>query len=154
MKKTKAMRLLDKERIEYKVHDYSTSGCISALDVAAYLGEDPKRLFKTLVTQGKSGTYYTVLVPGNRELDLKRTASLLGEKSLSMVNSKELLGLTGYVHGGVSPLGMKKTFKTLIDASCKDLKTIFISAGEIGWQLEVGVEDVVRSLSIIPIDSL
>lgn len=154
MKKTKAMRLLDKERIEYKVHDYSTSGCISALDVAAYLGEDPKRLFKTLVTQGKSGTYYTVLVPGNRELDLKRTASLLGEKSLSMVNSKELLGLTGYVHGGVSPLGMKKTFKTLIDASCKDLKAIFISAGEIGWQLEVGVEDVVRSLSIIPVDSL
>ena len=115
--------------------------------MAAYLNENPDRVFKTLVTVGKSNDHYVFLVPVNRELDLKKAAQAVDEKNISMVKSKELLPLTGYIHGGCSPIGMKKFFTTIIDASAKDFDEIIFSAGKIGFQIEMSLEDLKK---IIP----
>ena len=111
--KTNVMRMLDQKKINYKSHYYGDSGAVSGLEVARVLGEDPSRVFKTLVTEGKSRNYYVFVIPVAEELDLKKSAKAVGEKSVEMVRSKELLPLTGYIHGGCSPIGMKKYFKTL-----------------------------------------
>ena len=140
--KTNAMRLLDQKKIEYIIHDYSESSAIAGEDVAAVLGENPDQVFKTLVTVGRSKQNYVFLVPVCKELDLKKAANAVGEKNIEMIKSKELLPLTGYIHGGCSPVGMKKFFPTVIDASAKNFEKIFFSAGKIGYQVEIKVSDI------------
>ena len=114
------------------------------MEVAAALGQDPGRLYKTLVTVGKSGTYYVFLVPANGELDPKKAARSMGEKSIQMVKAKELLPLTGYVHGGCSPVGMKKQFQTIIDQSGQTHSSIFISGGKIGHQIQISLDELAK----------
>lgn len=142
MQKTNVMRILDQNKIEYKVHDYSNTNAISGVDVANVLNEDENLVYKTLVTIGKSNNYYVFLLPVNKELDLKKAALSVNEKSIDMVKSKELLQLTGYIHGGCSPIGMKKQFKTIIDNSILNNKTIYFSAGKIGYQIEINIKDL------------
>ena len=134
--KTNAIRLLEQKKIKFVVHNYLSSGAISGIDVANSLNEDPNIVFKTLVTQGKSHQYYVFLVPVNKELDLKKGASCVNEKSIEMIKSKDLLPLTGYIHGGCSPIGMKKFFKTIIDISASNYDKIIFSGGKIGYQIE------------------
>lgn len=134
--KTNAIRLLEQKKIKFVVHNYLSSGAISGVDVANSLNEDPNIVFKTLVTQGKSHQYYVFLVPVNKELDLKKAASCVNEKSIEMIKSKDLLPLTGYIHGGCSPIGMKKYFKTTIDISASNYDKIIFSGGKIGYQIE------------------
>ncbi len=140
--KTNAMRMLDRKKIQYSVHDYSESGMVAGEDVAQVLGENPEEVFKTLVTVGKSKQNYVFLVPVCKELNLKKAANAVGEKNIEMIKSKDLLGLTGYIHGGCSPLGMKKFFTTVIDASAQNKEKIFFSAGKIGYQIEIAVGDI------------
>ena len=140
--KTNVMRMLDQKKIEYAVHDYTASGMVAGEDVASVLGEKPEEVFKTLVTVGKSKQNYVFLVPVCKELNLKKAASAVGEKSIEMIKSKDLLGLTGYIHGGCSPIGMKKFFTTVIDSSAENMDKIFFSAGKIGYQVEVAVKDI------------
>lgn len=140
--KTNVMRVLDSKKIEYKSHNYLSTGAISGTEVAEALGENPEAVFKTLVTVSKSKNYYVFLVPVEKELDLKKAASVVGEKKLEMLKSKELLPLTGYVHGGCSPIGMKKFFKTTIDESAEQFDTIMFSGGKIGYQVEVRWKDL------------
>lgn len=110
--------------------------------MADYLNENPARVFKTLVTVGKSDNHYVFLVPVDKELDLKKAAKAVNEKNISMIKSRELLPLTGYIHGGCSPIGMKKYFTTIIDASAKDFPEIIFSAGKIGFQIEMQLTDL------------
>ena len=141
--KTNVMRILDQKKIKYKVHEYKESGAVSGVEVAAALGQNPKRAFKTLVTVGKSGNHYVFMVPVAEELDLKKAAKCVGEKNIEMIKSKELLPLTGYIHGGCSPVGMKKFFKTVINNSVLDIDdTIFFSAGKIGFQIETMYDEL------------
>lgn len=133
MEKTNAMRQFDRKKLPYGVHAYE--GVISGADVAACLGQDPAGVFKTLVTTGKSGGHYVFMIPVCEELDLKKAAAAVGEKSIAMLPQKELLPLTGYVHGGCSPVGMKKAFPTAIHRSADGLEQIFFSAGRIGLQI-------------------
>lgn len=142
MIKTNAIRTLDSKKINYKIHDYTDSGAISGIEVANFLKEDPHKVFKTLVTVGKSGNHYVFVVPVSSELDLKKAARIVNEKSIEMLKSKDLLSLTGYIHGGCSPIGMKKTFKTVIDESAKEFDTILFSGGKIGLQIEMTITDL------------
>ena len=144
--KTNAMRALDQKKITYKSHYYT--GVIAGEDVAASLGEDPNHVFKTLVTVGRSGEHYVFDVPVNRELDLKKAAAAVGEKKIEMIKSKELLPLTGYIHGGCSPIGMKKRFRTVVHESAKDFDTIFISGGKIGFQIELAAADLAKVITL------
>ena len=135
MEKTNAMRQLDRKKIAYRVHSYD-GGALSGTEVAAALGQDAGRVFKTLVTVAKSGGHYVFMIPVAASLDLKKAAAAVGEKALSMLPQKELLPLTGYVHGGCSPLGMKKQVPTVLHASAMQFDTICFSAGRIGLQIE------------------
>ena len=147
MDKTNVMRVLDQKKIPYKEYFYGDTGAVSGVDVAAALGEDPERAFKTLVTVGKTKQHYVFMIPVAEELDLKKGAKAVGEKSIEMIPQKELLPLTGYVHGGCSPIGMKKQFRTVIDASAERFESIMFSGGKIGYQVEVslsGLSKVVR----------
>ena len=141
--KTNVMRVLDKAKIEYASHTYEQDPTKSGEEIAASLGEDPDRVFKTLVTQGKSGQYYVFVVPVKAELDLKKAAKTAEEKSIAMIKQKDLLPLTGYVHGGCSPIGMRKAFPTYIHESCKGYDHIFVSAGKVGYQIELSPEDLI-----------
>ena len=145
--KTNAMRKLDSMKISYKEHYYTDTEAVNGMDIAHVLGEDPSRVFKTLVTEGKTGAHYVFLIPVDRELDLKKAAAIAGEKSISMLRSRELLPLTGYVHGGCSPIGMKKFFPTVIHVSALDFDTIYFSGGRIGFQIEMTLMDL---KSVIP----
>lgn len=138
--KTNVMRLLDGKRVPYTAHDYSHTSAISGAEVAEALGEDPDRVFKTLVTRGAGGEHYVFMIPVMCELDLRKAARAVGEKSVEMVKSKELLPLTGYIHGGCSPIGMKKRFTTVIDETAGLFDRIFFSAGKIGWQVETTLD--------------
>ena len=140
--KTNVMRLLDKAKVKYNHYSYADTDAISGTEVAAVLGQDPKRVFKTLVTVAKSGNHYVFVIPVEKELDLKKAAHAVNEKSVEMLKSKDLLPLTGYIHGGCSPIGMKKFFKTTIDSSATDFETIIFSAGKIGYQVEVSLNDL------------
>lgn len=135
MEKTNAMRQLDRKKIAYRVHSYD-GGALSGTEVAAALGQDAGRVFKTLVTVAKSGGHYVFMIPVAASLDLKKAAAAVGEKALSMLPQKELLPLTGYVHGGCSPIGMKKQFPTVLHGSAMQFDTICFSAGRIGLQIE------------------
>ena len=117
MKKTNAMRILDSKKIEYSKIEYDASSGISALDVAKSTGEDPSRIYKTLVTVSREKEHFVFVVPAEKELDLKKAATAAGTKNIEMIPQKELLPLTGYVHGGCSPVGMKKEFETFLDSS-------------------------------------
>lgn len=140
--KTNVMRVLDQKKIPYKEYFYGDTGAVSGVDVAAALGEDPERAFKTLVTVGKTKQHYVFMIPVAEELDLKKAAKAVGEKSIEMIPQKELLPLTGYVHGGCSPIGMKKQFRTVIDASAERFESIMFSGGKIGYQVEVSLSDL------------
>ncbi|MBE5953444.1 MAG: Cys-tRNA(Pro) deacylase [Lachnospiraceae bacterium] len=142
IEKTNVMRLLEQKKIDYKSYDFTDTGVISGVDVAKALGQNPNQVYKTLVTQGATKNYYVFLVPVEKELNLKAGAKAVGEKSIAMIKSKELLPLTGYIHGGCSPIGMKKQFKTVVDSSVSQFETIFFSAGKIGYQVEVAVKDI------------
>lgn len=145
--KTNAIRELEKKKINFLVHNYVESGAISGIDVAKALNETAGQVFKTLVTIGKSGNYYVFLVPVNKELDLKKAAKCVNEKSINMIKSKELLPLTGYIHGGCSPIGMKKNLKTIIDDSAKNYSTIMMSAGKIGYQIEISLNELSKIIN-------
>lgn len=140
--KTNAMRKLDSMKIKYKEHNYADTDAISGVEVAEVLGEDPDKVFKTLVTTGKSGNHYVFMVPVARELNLKKAAATVGEKSIEMLKAKELLPLTGYIHGGCSPIGMKKPFRTVIHSTAENLDTIFFSGGKIGFQIELPAREL------------
>jgi len=144
--KTNVMRVLEQKKIEYTPHCYLFSGAVSGKDVAAALGEEAARVFKTLVTTGKSGNHYVFVIPVEKELDLKKAAAAVGEKNIEMLKSKDLLPLTGYVHGGCSPVGMKKFFTTVFDSSAENFDKIFFSAGKIGYQVELRLCDLKKAL--------
>ena len=146
--KTNVMRLLDGAKIPYREHCYVESGVVSGIDVARELGQDPDRVFKTLVTQGANKAHYVFVVPVDKELDLKKAAKATGEKSIAMIPAKELLPLTGYIHGGCSPIGMKKFFPTTVDASARDKDTICVSAGKIGYQVELSPADLEKMIRL------
>lgn len=135
--KTNAMRLLDTSNISYIEHEYDPEKALSAKEVANIMNQDVEQVFKTLVTVGKSKEHYVFVVPGEGELDLKKAAKVSGEKFIEMIPQKDLLPLTGYIHGGCSPLGMKKKFKTFIDETAQLFDTIFVSGGKRGLQIEV-----------------
>ena len=148
--KTNVMRTLERLRIPYQMHDYSATGALSGVEVAQALGEDPARTFKTLVTVGKSKTHFAFMIPVAEELDLKKAAAAVGEKAVEMIKSKELLPLTGYVHGGCSPIGMKKPFRTLIHRTAEQYETILFSAGKIGFQVECSLDGLRQA---VPVES-
>ncbi len=140
--KTNVMRMLDKHKISYKHYSYINTDAISGIEVASVLNQNPEQVFKTLITTAKSGKHYVFMIPVEKELNLKKAAKAAGEKSIEMLKSKELLPLTGYIHGGCSPIGMKKFFTTIIDESAKNFDTIIFSAGKIGYQVETSLDDL------------
>lgn len=142
------MRILEQHGIDYRQHCYAGSGAVGGMDVAAVMGQEPARVFKTLVTVGHGGGHFVFVIPVCRELDLKKAARAVGEKSIEMLKSKDLLPLTGYVHGGCSPIGMKKLFPTVVDRSAADFETIFFSAGKIGYQVELSVQALARLIPL------
>jgi len=144
--KTNVMRIFDQNKINYESYCYVDSGVISGIDVAKVLNQNPDQVFKTLVTVGSSKNNYVFLVPVNRELNLKKAAKAVNEKSIEMIKSKDLLPLTGYIHGGCSPIGMKKQFKTVIDSSAASFETIIFSGGKIGYQVETSLDELKRVL--------
>ena len=141
--KTNVMRLLDGKKIPYESHAYEPDAALSGEEIAVVLGEDPDKVFKTLVTQAKSGAYYVFVVPVRAELDLKKAARACGEKAVAMIRQKELLLLTGYVHGGCSPIGMKKPFTTFIHETAVGYDKVFVSAGRVGLQIEIVPGDLI-----------
>lgn len=145
--KTNVMRILDQAKIPYNHYCYADTDAISGLEITKVLGQDPDRVFKTLVTVGKSKEHYVFVIPVSSELDLKKAAKAVGDKSVEMVKSKDLLPLTGYIHGGCSPIGMKKFFKTVIDESAAGFDAILFSAGKIGYQVEVSPNDLKNVIS-------
>ena len=145
--KTNVIRILEQNKINFKVYNYINSTAISGTEVADYLGEDYNIVFKTLVTVSKSKQNYVFMVPVHKELDLKKCAQSVNEKSIEMIPQKELLQLTGYVHGGCSPIGLKKPFKVIIDSSAKNFNEIIFSAGKIGYQVEVELTNLEKIIN-------
>ena len=145
--KTNVMRALESRKIPYVCHTYEADPSLSGTDIATLLKEPPEKVFKTLVTRGKSGQPYVFVIPVEAELDLKKAARAAGEKSVSMIPQKELLPLTGYVHGGCSPIGMKKQFPTRIHESAARYDTIYVSAGRVGAQIELSPADLRKIVS-------
>ena len=141
MTKTNAMRILERNSITYNVHTYE-GGALSGVEVAEVLGEDAGHVFKTLVTAAAPGRYYVFVIPVAAELDLKKAARAAGEKSVEMLPQKQLLPVTGYIHGGCSPVGMKKPFPTFLDVSAAGNR-IFVSGGKVGVQVELDASDVI-----------
>lgn len=150
--KTNAMRILDAAHVDHVIHSIDATGEDTGVDIAHRAGEDPDHVFKTLVTQGKSGEHLVFMIPVACELDLKKAARAAGEKSVAMVRSRELFELTGYVHGGCSPLGMKKPFRTFIDETCILFDTILFSGGRIGTQIEMSFDDLANIIEIEAVD--
>lgn len=144
--KTNVMRMLDQKRIPYKSYSYADTDAISGAEVAEALGQNPAQVFKTLVTVSKSNQHFVFVIPVKKELDLKRAAASVGEKSIRMLPAKELLPLTGYVHGGCSPIGMKKVFRTVVDVAASHFESIIFSAGKIGYQVELTLADLNKIL--------
>ncbi len=140
--KTNVMRILEQHNVDFVSHCYYGTDAVSGTEVADALNENPDQVFKTLVTVGATKNYYVFLVPVSKELDLKKCAKAVNEKSIEMIKSKDLLPLTGYIHGGCSPIGMKKRFKTVIDSSAENFDTILFSGGKIGYQVELSLTDL------------
>ena len=135
--KTNAVRTLDKNHIPYRLHAYEPGDSVDGVSVAAKLGQDPEKVYKTLVTKGKSGGHHVFVIPVAEELDLKKAARAAGEKAVEIMPVKDLLKTTGYIRGGCSPVGMKKTFPTVIHAAAEDLDAFCVRAGRIGLPIEV-----------------
>ena len=144
--KTNVMRTLDQKKIPYTAFSYDPNGPIDGVSVAAETGLDAASVFKTLVTKGASGAYYVFDIPVAENLDLKKAAKAVGEKSIAMLPQKELLPLTGYVHGGCSPVGMKKQFPTVFHETVNELALVAVSAGKIGHQVQVKPDDLLNLL--------
>ncbi|MGN1110409.1 MAG: Cys-tRNA(Pro) deacylase [Oscillospiraceae bacterium] len=143
--KTNALRLLDKLKIAYSPHSYECGEFVDGVHIAQQLGQSPEQVFKTLVTVGKSGTHYVFVLPVDLELDMKKCAREAGEKSLEMVHVKDINALTGYIRGGVSPIGMKKQFATFVHSSAEEQETIIVSGGRLGLQVELAPEDLLKA---------
>ncbi len=146
MTKTNAMRLLDQKKIEYEVKEIEDAEGLSGSQMALKAGENPEEVYKTLVTVGAKGAHYVFVVPVEKELDLKKAAKTVGEKSISMIHQKELLPLTGYIHGGCSPVGMKKFFRTVFDKSALSHERIYFSGGKIGVQVRIRSVDISKAI--------
>jgi len=148
--KTNVMRVLDQKHVDYKYFAYETGDSVpSGVEVAKILGiDDVERVFKTLVTVGKSGNHYVFVIPVAKEMNLKYAAASVGEKNIEMTRSKDLLELTGYVHGGCSPIGMKKYFETVVDESAQNFEQIVFSAGKVGRQVEMSPKDLEKVIKI------
>ena len=144
--KTNVMRVLEQKKVPYESRAYTQDATLTGEEIAGILGQDPRHVFKTLVTRGKTGQYYVFVVPVAEDLDLKKAAKASGEKSIEMIKQKELLPLTGYVHGGCSPIGMKKAFATFIHESAADLPRMYVSAGKVGFQVEVAPQDLAKTV--------
>ncbi len=142
VEKTNVMRILEQKKVKYIPHTYEAEQAASGTEVAEILGLNPEKVFKTLVTVGKSGAHYCFVVPVGNELDLKKAAGVVGEKSIEMIKSKELLPLTGYIHGGCSPIGMKKFFRTTFHKTAADFDTVIFSGGKIGRHVELSLNDL------------
>ncbi len=144
--KTNAMRMLERAKISYSAHEYphEEGAAVDGATVAALTGQDPAKVFKTLVTQGADRNFYVFVIPVLAELDLKKAAKAAGVKSVSMLHVADLLKTTGYVRGGCSPVGMKKQFATVFDESCLAQDTILVSAGRIGTQIEAAPADLIK----------
>lgn len=145
--KTNAMRIIERLKLGYIPHSVGCDEALSGVEMAERLGEDPARVFKTLVTVGRSKKNYVFMIPVAEELDLKKAAAAAGEKSIEMIKSKELLPLTGYVHGGCSPIGMKKQFATFVHVTANDFEHIIFSAGKIGYQVEMSADDLKKAVN-------
>ena len=146
MEKTNVMRLLDGQKLPYQAYSYPSDTALSGVEVARYLQQDPDHVFKTLVTVGASRKNYVFVIPVAEELSLKKAAAAVHEKSIEMLKSKDLLPLTGYVHGGCSPIGMKKPFPTVVDEMVILCETMIFSAGKIGYQVEMTPEDLKKAV--------
>ena len=144
--KTNVMRVLEQKKIAYTAHTYPENGPIDGVSVAGYLNQDVEQVFKTLVTKAASGNYYVFDIPVAENLDLKKAAKAVGEKSIAMLPQKDLLPLTGYVHGGCSPVGMKKQFPTVFHETVELFDTICVSAGKIGAQVELAPQALLQLL--------
>lgn len=146
--KTNAVRLLDLKKVNYTLYEYDApEGFLDGVSVAMATGFDPDQVFKTLVTMGASREYYVCVIPVARELDLKKAAKHFGEKKLEMIPAKDITGVTGYIKGGCSPVGMKKPFKTAIDESAGNFERIVVSAGKVGLQMELPLESLLEAVS-------
>ncbi|MBQ3385291.1 MAG: Cys-tRNA(Pro) deacylase [Erysipelotrichaceae bacterium] len=144
--RTNVMRLLDSLQVQFSEHTYESDGSLSGIEVAQLIGQDPQQVFKTLVTVGNSGEHFVFVIPVNKELNLKKAAKATGQKSIEMIKSRELLPLTGYIHGGCSPIGMKKFFRTTIDETAILFDTIIFSAGKIGFQVEISLDELKKAI--------
>ena len=144
--KTNAMRILDREKVSYKTwfYEHEEGVAVDGISVAKQLSQDPERVFKTLVTQGKSKNFFVFVIPVEKELDLKSAAVSVGEKSVEMIHVKDINKVTGYIRGGCSPVGMKKQFVTVIDSSAESKETVMVSAGKIGAQVELSPNELLR----------
>lgn len=152
MKKTNAMRLIEAAGVDYEEFEYDASLGISGTDVARTLNEDVNMVFKTLVTETNKGEHFVFIVPVAMELDLKKAAKAAGAKKVDMLKQRDLLPLTGYVHGGCSPIGMKTKLKTFIDASAMDKEYIYVSGGKVGLQIKLSPADLVKLTDACSID--
>ena len=152
MKKTNAMRLLDAAGVKYEEFEYDASLGISGTDVAHTLNEDERMVFKTLVTETNKGEHFVFIVPVAMELDLKKAAKAAGAKKVDMLKQRDVLPLTGYVHGGCSPIGMKTKLKTFIDVSAMDKEYIYVSGGKVGLQIKLSPKDLVKLTDATAID--
>ncbi|MEG0284094.1 MAG: Cys-tRNA(Pro) deacylase [Erysipelotrichales bacterium] len=147
--KTNVMRILDQAKIEYKSYSYDTSDdLIDGMSVANKLGQNPKQVFKTLVTQGHSKNYYVYVIPVDAELNLKLCATSVNEKSIELIPLNKLTQLTGYIRGGCSPIGLKKSFPCIIDESALDFPTIIFSAGKKGLQVDMNPKDLEKLIDV------
>lgn len=143
--KTNVMRILEKEKIDYTAHEYPHGkDAVDGVTVARLMGQEPECVFKTLVTKGAGRDYYVFVVPVAEELDLKKCARSVGEKSVEMIPVKDITKVTGYVRGGCSPIGMKKQYKTTYHITAETISHIIVSAGKIGHQIDLSPQDLIR----------
>ncbi len=145
--KTNAMRILDKNKVPYKVNHYECDEFIDGMQIADKNGQAYEQSFKTLVTVGKSGGYYVFVIPVDKEIDFKKAAKIVGEKSIEMIPVKDINAVTGYIRGGCTPLGMKKLYPTVIEESAKDFDEIIISGGKLGVQIILNALDLVKTVN-------
>ena len=148
VEKTNVMRVLEQKKVPYEIKVLEDADGLTGTEIAEKLDENPNQAFKTLVTTGKTGNHYVFVIPVAAELNLKKAAAAVGEKNIEMLKQKDLLPLTGYVHGGCSPIGMKKFFRTVIDDTAKQFDEIYFSAGKIGHQVKVKVADVSKVIQV------
>ena len=144
--KTNAMRFLDKNKIDYTVQTYECDEFIDGIHTAETLGQPLGETFKTLVAHGKSGSYYCFLLPVAEELDLKKAARSVGEKSVELLHVKDITAVTGYVRGGCTPIGMKKQFMTVVHSTAEAMELFYISGGRIGTQIRLSPAELVKAI--------